>query len=76
MLSPGWGWSKPAVHSSQPYWDKECKRPGFATGTDSLSWPCSNPARVGAPVNSPLGTQFPGWGGHCHHLARQQSDPS
>lgn len=32
------------VLSSQPYWDKECKRPGFTAGADSLSWPCSSPA--------------------------------
>lgn len=76
MLGPGRGWSEPAMHSSQPYWDKECKRPGFAAGTDSLPRPCSHPARVGAPVNSLPGTQLPGWGGHCHRLARQQSAPS
>lgn len=48
-VAPEWGQGQPA-HSSWPYWDKECKRPGFAAATDSLSWPCCCPAVAGAPA--------------------------
>lgn len=70
----GGGWGQPA-HGSWPYWDKECKRPGFAAGTNSLSWPGCCPAwswGTGKQLAWHPGLLAPSWGRHRHHMAGQQ----
>lgn len=63
------------AHGSQPYWDKECKRPGFAAGTNSLSWPCCCPAWSWGTGKQPAwhpAPPAPSWGRHCHRTAAWQ----